>query len=243
MSTSHLTRKEIKRDEVREAMGRSVEYVRSHERTVLYVVGGAIALLLAAALVTFFLGRRADNAAERLTAALRVHGAQVDPLDPAPDDAEAPRFATESEKRQKSRALFEELVDGYGGTDAGKVAHAYLGDIAAAEGNLEEARAHWQEYLDSSPGTLLAVSVELNVLALDRAQGKLEEVAAGLQKQLDDTAARSLPEDVVLFELAKTLDELGRDAEAQESFQRLVDDHPRSPFALEARQRLQTRAS
>ena len=87
------------------------------------------------------------------------------------------------------------------------------------------------------------MSVELNLLALDRQAGKLEEVKSGLEKQLQEGAKRSLPEDVVLYELAATLEALGRDTEAHDTLQRLVDDHPRSPFAFEARRRLQERTS
>ena len=239
----HLTRKEIKRDEVREAVGRGVEYVRGHERIALLLVGGLLAVLLVAALVTFYLGRRESRAGERLAAALRVYGAEVDVFDPAPDDSEAPRFGSASERQEKAKALFEELDSDFGGTHAGKVARVYLGEIAARAGDLGEARELWREYLRREPGTLLAVSVELNLLRLDRQEGHHEEVAAGLTRQLEAGTKRSLPEDVVLYELAETLETLGRDGEAKDTLQRLVDDHPRSPFAFEARQRLQSRTS
>ena len=239
----HLSRKEIKRDEVREALGRSVVYVRGHERTALWIVGGLLGVLLIAALVVFILGRRETSAADRLAEGLRVYGADVDVLDPAPDDAEKPRFASDQERLDKAKTIFTGLVDGYGGTDAGQVAKAYLGEIAASQGDIETARRLWTEYLGENPGSVLAVSVELNLLALDREAGKLEEVRAGLEKQLEEGADRTLPEDVVLYELAQTLDALGRESEAQDLLQRLVDDHPRSPFAFQARQRLQERAS
>jgi tetratricopeptide (TPR) repeat protein len=239
----HLSRKEIKRDEVREALGRSVDYVRGHERTALWVVGGLLGVLLIAALVVFFMSRREGSASERLAAGLRVYGADVDVFDPAPEDVEKPRFATEQERLEKAKTMFAELVDDYGGTDAGQVAKAYLGEIAAREGDTETARQLWTEYLRDNPGSVLAVSVELNLLALDRQAGKLEEVRAGLERQLEEGADRTLPEDVVLYELSQTLDALGRESEAQDLLQRLVDDHPRSPFAFQARQRLQERAS
>ena len=122
------------------------------------------------------------------------------------------------------------------------MATAYLGEIAAREGDFETARKLWTEYLEKNPKTALAVTVELSLLGLDRQAGKLEEVKTGLEKQLAESSKRTLPEDVVLYELAQTLDELGQESEAQETFQRLVDDHPRSPFAFEARRRLQERA-
>jgi tetratricopeptide (TPR) repeat protein len=239
----HLSRKEIKRDEVREALGRGVQYLRGHERTALWIVGGVLGALLIAALVVFFIGRREASAGGRLASALRVYGAEVDVFDSAPDDPEEPRFATDQERLDKAKASFTELVDDYGGTDAGQVAKTYLAEIAARQGDTETARKLWAEYLRDNPGSVLAVSVELNLLALDRQAGNLEQVRAGLERQLEEGADRTLPEDVVLYELAQTLDALGRETEAQDLLQRLVDDHPRSPFAFEARQRLQERAS
>jgi hypothetical protein len=47
----------------------------------------------------------------------------------------------------------------------------------------------------------------------------------------------------VLNELVTTLEALGLENEAQDTRQRLVDDHPRSPFAFEARRRLEERTS
>ena len=104
-----------------------------------------------------------------------------------------------NERLEKSKAAFEQLA---GGTDAGQVANVYLGEIAARGGDTETARRLWTEYLSKNSGTALAVSVELNLIALDRQAGKLEEVKTRLEKQLEEGAQRTLPEDVVLNELA-----------------------------------------
>jgi tetratricopeptide (TPR) repeat protein len=239
----YLSRKEMKRDEVREVLGRGVEYVRGHERITLWLVGGLLGILLIAAGIIYLVGRREASAANRLAEALRVYGAPVDVFDPAPDDPDQPRFASEQEHLAKAKASFTELYDGYRRTDAGQVAKTYLAEIAAREGDLETARKLWTEYLDDNPGSVLAVSVQLNLLSVERQAGRLEEVRTGLERQLEEGAVRTLPEDVVLYELAQTLEKLGRDSEAQDTLQRLVDDHPRSPYAFEARQRLQERAS
>ncbi len=145
----HLSRKEMKRDEVREVLGRGVEYVRVHERTTLYVVGGLIGVLVIAAVVIFLLGRRESSASERLADALRIYGAKVDPLDPAPDDPEKPRFATDQERLDQSKAAFEKLASN--STDAGQVANVYLGEIAARNGDIETARRLWTAYLTPTP--------------------------------------------------------------------------------------------
>jgi hypothetical protein len=52
--------------------------------------------------------------------------------------------------------------------------------------------------------------------------------------QDDDPA---LPQDVAVYELAVTLEALGREEEASQQYQRLVDEFAQSPYAMAARQK------
>lgn len=240
--SKNLTRQEIKRDELREALARGVVFL--HERRML-VLGVAATLLLAVLAVGLFLvwqERQERRAQERLGEALRAYGADIDVFDPDPE-AEEPRFASEAERLEAAKAKFEVLLEEHGSTAAGWVARVVLGDIAAQEGDLERARDLWGRFLERSPDHALAASVELNLLSLDRAEGRHEEVVAKLRSRLEDEEDHALPDDVVLFELGRTLEQLGRDEEAQESFQRLVDDFPRSPYTPQAQRRLRDRVS
>ena len=47
-----------------------------------------------------------------------------------------------------------------------------------------------------------------------------------------------LPQDVILNELGKTLEQLRRPQEAVQAYQRIVDEFPQSPYAREARERI-----
>ena len=46
-----------------------------------------------------------------------------------------------------------------------------------------------------------------------------------------------LPHDLLWYQLALTLDSLGRDGEAKEAYLRIVEDFPQSAYAATARQR------
>ena len=76
---------------------------------------------------------------------------------------------------------------------------------------------------------MLAAEARLNLLALDRKQGKGEEVVKELRAMLEkgDTP---LPQDVILHELGVTLEQLNRPQEAVQSYQRILDEFPQSPF-------------
>lgn len=234
---SRLTRREMKRDEVAEALGRTVEYSRSHVRMLLIAIGALVVVALAAVGVWLWRANAAERANERLAAALEVYQAPVVTADAKPDDPEEPSFASEEARRQRAGELFEEVGGGSGG--AADVAQVYLGQIAAESGDTAHAREHWEQFLERHGDHVVAGSVRVSLIGLDRAEGQSERVASDLEAMLDVTPEeRPLPGDVVLYELGKTYEALGRDEDAESIYQRLLEEYPRSAFAGEARTKI-----
>ncbi|HEX2224914.1 MAG TPA: hypothetical protein VHN15_11985, partial [Thermoanaerobaculia bacterium] len=66
-----LTRKEIKRDEFANAVGRGVEYAESHVRTILLAVGAVVLLGLLALGLRSYLNSQEAKAGEALTYAMK----------------------------------------------------------------------------------------------------------------------------------------------------------------------------
>ena len=58
-----------------------------------------------------------------------------------------------------------------------------------------------------------------------------------LRPMLDETEP-ALPQDVTLFELGKTYEQLNRRTEAVASYRRILDEYPQSPYRQEAQQRM-----
>jgi len=235
--SQRLTRKEIKHDDFADAMGRGVEYAESHVKTILYAVGGVLLLLALGVGVYFFLGRQAAAANEALAGALKVYQAPLSPTGAKPDDPKEPSFATEAARQARAKTLFEGIRNDYGSTDAGEVAAVYLGQIAAQEGQFDRAREFWTEFADDHKDHLLAGEVRLNLLSLDRKQGKSEEVVTRLRAMLEESEP-PLPKDVVLHELGTTLEDLKRPQEALQTYQRILDDFPQSPYRQDAQQKV-----
>ena len=235
--SQRLTRKEIKHDiredEVRSFLVRVFEFIQDRPRVVAGGVAGFIALVLAITGIFALLDSRGEAASEELASALKIASAEVTAEGAKPDDPDTPSFATEEAKRARAKKAFEE-VRGVGSDVAGEVADLYLADIAAGEGDTASARATWESFLAANEGHVLALSVRLNLIHLDRQEGRAQEVADELQRELD-SAAKTLPEDVILFELAQTLEELGQEDEAHDLYQRILDEHPKSPYTAEAR--------
>lgn len=234
---SQLNRRDMKRDELATAMGRGVEYAESHARTLITAIGAVLAVALLAALWFMYRNNQAEKASVALAQAIRIYQAPIDPAAPKPDDPTNPTFADEAARRAKAKGLFETLHDDFGSSAAGDVAAVYLGQIALAEGQADRARELWNGFVEDHGDHLLASQTRINLFRLDRSNGKAEEVEKTLTAMLDQTDA-PLPQDIVLSELAATQEQLDKKPEAIQTYQRIVDEFPQSPYARDARQKI-----
>lgn len=239
--SDRLTRKEIKqKDGFQESMISILDFLETNSRRIIY---GVLAIAVLAVLVVgvrFFLGQRAAAAQVELAEAIDLYSAPIDADNPTPDDADSPSFADLDSRTAAAKAKFEEVEGSYGSTVAGAVARVYLGRIASQNGDFETARELWQSFVDDEPGHMLTSEVELNLITLDRQMGKHDEVAARLESLLENGDS-SMPQDAILFQLADTLDALGRGDEATPYYQRIVDEHPGSPYTILAQQKVTER--
>jgi predicted negative regulator of RcsB-dependent stress response len=237
MNQQRLTRKDIKRDEFTAVVGRSVEYAETHVRTLVYAVGGILLLVALAVAFHYYRSSQQDKANGALAAALKVYQAPVTATGAKPTDADEPSFPTDEARRARAKELLAKVRKDYGSTDAGDVAGLYLAQIAADEGKTDEARKLWGDYADGHKGTMLGAEAQLNLLSLDRKQGKGEEVVKQLRSMLEKGES-PLPQDMVLHELGGTLEQLQRPQEALQSYQRILDEFPQSPYRSDAQQRI-----
>ncbi len=241
--SERLTRKEIKRDiredEVALFINRAFEWMGENRKTLVNSGIGLIGLLIVAIVASVFIGHQRTAASEALHQALE---AMTAPVVEASEDAVAPaasddlQFASVEARRAAAKERLGAVGGGLGSGTSSDVANLLLADIAAAEGQADDARALWQGFADSHEGHMLAVVARLNLIGLARQQGEGEALVADLRGELEG-GRPSLPEDMLLWELAQTLEDLGRDEEAKTYYQQIVDEHTSSPYANEARQR------
>ncbi len=236
--SDRLTRKEMKRrDSFQIFMSTALEYVQRHRRQL--IAGVVILVLVVVAVVAwgFWAASREDRAQVALAEAIEVYGAPVE-ADASEDDpdGDGPTFASDEARRERARELFTRVHDEYGWSDAAAIAEVYLGKLAVASGDTARARELWQEFLDDQDDHALAAEIRLNVLKLDRAEGRAEQVATELEGMLA-RQRKPLPGDVILHELAVTLEQLGREEEAVERYRQLLEEYQGSPYSAVARQK------
>lgn len=238
--SDRLTRKEMKReDSFQVFMARTLAFVQEYRRVLILTVVLLVVAVVAGVGWIVYLETTEDDAQMLLAEAVEAYGAPIEGqegADEATGGDDDLSFPSPEARRERASELFHRVIDEYGASEAAGVARAYLGELAAAGGDLERAEALWQEFLDDEPEHALAAEVRLNLYALKRAAGEGEEVAAEL-RQMIERERRPLPQDVALYELAVTLEELGREEDAAIYYQRLVDEFADSPYAAAAREK------
>jgi TolA-binding protein len=235
--SQRLTRKDIKRDEFASAVGRGVDYAETHTRQLLLTLGGVLLSVAIGVLAYFYVSHRSELANQALAAAVKVYGAPIDPTGAKPNDPAEPSFANDAARQARARKLLEQVRKDYRWTDAADVASLYLADLDATSGKVASARQLWSDFVKKHGDHVLAVQSRIDLLELDRSQGKGQQVAQQLREMLDRTDA-PLPQDVILYQLAITLEQLNRDQEATQTYQRLVDEFPQSPYRQTAQQKV-----
>ena len=228
-----VTREDLKRNELEEALGKGIHYAEDHKRMLIWGVGGVVGVALLVAGIFLWIGSRKDGANELLGKALLVDGAEVVASGANPADVVRPTFASESARRARAKELFAELDDRYGSTATGRVAKLYLAQIAIAENDKEKAKQLWKAFLDAEPEGSLAAAARINLYKLDREQGRGAELAEELKKMLEQDT-KPLPSDVILYQLALTYEALGKSDDARTTYRRIVDEYPQSPYIADA---------
>ena len=225
-----ITRKDLKRNEIAETVGRTVDYVAGHRRGVVEIaaVAGGVAVLVGA----FFLfrGYRESQAGRELSAGL---AALDTPVAGSPGALNAPKtYATEGEREREAKAHLERAA-GIGGTDAGRAAAVVL---AAREPKAGTASETFSRAARDGRAEVSAAA-ELDEARLLASTGKTSEAIDRLKRAIESPKSRA-PKDALLFALAEIYEKNGSSTDAKAVYQRLVNDYPNSPYRQDARQKL-----
>ena len=235
--SDRLSRKEVKRDELTEGLEASFAYTRRHLNQMLTAIAAVAVVVLAVFSWRAYASSSGERANEALDRALRVYSAPIDAAASKPQDALAPSFANDDQRRARARQLFEELAKGHGGSPAGALAQVYLGRLALERGDTAEAAKAWRTYLEKNDEGMVAAAVALDLARLDRSEGRAEQAVKDLEELLAKPL-KAVPDDALLYELGVTLKQLGRSEDARRNFQRIIDEFPRSSYRGAAQQEL-----
>jgi TolA-binding protein len=230
----HLKENEIQTF-AREA--RSVIEERGRETISIVVI---VVIVAVAALGYFGWRERVQSKAHALLAdAMTVQDARVGPP-PAPGTpANGLYFPTERERAQAALTKFKIAADAYPSTDAGVYARYQEGTTSLTLGTPKGAATAFQQVIAQDGGGFYGQMAKLGLAEAQAQDGQYEQ-AINAFKELAQRKDGPLPIDGILMQLGRTYLDAGKKADAQQTFGRLVDEYPESPFNADARREVDT---
>lgn len=146
-------------------------------------------------------------------------------------------FVTEREKHQAALTKFKVVADQYPSTDAGLFARYREATTRMALGNPSEAMTVYQQVIDRAGNGIYGQMARLGQAQAQTRAGQFDS-AITTYKDLSQRSDGPLPIDGILMQLGRTYLEAGKPADAQQTFNRLVEEFPESPFSGDAKREL-----
>jgi predicted negative regulator of RcsB-dependent stress response len=140
-------KKVVKNDEFKQQVWHSIDFVKDHTADVKKYGAIALAVLVVAGAIYFYIGHQADAREEALAHALRVDQATVG----SNTQAANLHFDTQEEKDKASEKAFREVAAKYPGTQEGAIALMNLGQAAVDRGDMAEGEKDLKNVVDSAP--------------------------------------------------------------------------------------------
>jgi TolA-binding protein len=148
-------------------------------------------------------------------------------------------FRTERERMEAALPRLMEAADKYPNTDAGVTARYRAAAVLAELGRYPEAEQRYQEVVaKAGRSSIYGRTARLGLAEAQMLQGK-NDAAITTLKDLSTDSDSQLPLDGVLMQLGRAYQQAGKKDEATRSFTRVVDEFPQSPYAGEAREKIQ----
>ena len=195
----HISRKDLKKDEIRDTFVHGVESIASHQQSLWIIVGAAVVVALAVLGWSSYTQRQTAKAAAQLDDAMKTFQAQIRVPGETPEPGEL-TYSDEKNKFGDSEKKFLEVANQYGRTRPGEIARYYaalseikLQKFADAEKNLMQ--------MDSSGDQNLVALAKFQLAGVYDQESKSSE-AAQLYQQLADKPTVFVPKALALLTLA-----------------------------------------
>jgi TolA-binding protein len=232
-------RRHLKENELRSFAQRAAETVEGRRRETTILV--ALAVVVGVLAIGYFAWREnVQRKAHALLAdAMTVADARVGPP-PAPGTPAAGiYFPTERERAQAALGKFKAAADAYPSTDAGIFARYQEASTQLRLANPTQAAAAYQQVIAKAGDGFYGQVARLGLAEAQTRAGQYDQAIAAF-KDLSQRKDAPLPVDGILMQLGKTYLEAGKRADAQQTFNRIVDEYPESPFSADAKRELDT---
>lgn len=245
-------RQKLKTNEFAMSVARAREILERRWREVSLAV---VALVVAATGIGAYViwrERTTNQANAMLAEALAIAEAPVVPPAPAspalekssgastPAAATQPSpgsYPTQEAKLQAIIPRFLAIATAYPNTLAGVAARYHAAAAHAALGRTREAADLYRDVIARDPASVYGQMSRLGLAEVEFRARNFEAAIRAYTELLNESAS-ALPMDAILVQLGRVYGQAGKTKEARDTFQRVLDQYPDSPYAAAARQEL-----
>lgn len=228
-------RRELKRDKFVDEMGSLTSRARENQRLLVGLTVTVVVLALIGYGIYFYRSNRERQAQEALAAAIEtIDSPLIEPGVPNPKAT----FRTDQERTTRATVMFHDLQKKYGGTDASDVANLYLARLDATTNDVAGAKKLLEQFIKEHPDHILVGGAKYSLYELRIGNGEATKVVAELNQEMGKKNERALPGDVLLVLLAHAYEAQGNLQESKETYRRIVNQFPDSPYAIDAQRRV-----
>lgn len=239
-------RHHLKENELAETIAAAREYLEPRKKQL--TLAGFVVLLAAVALAGMFIIQQQTEAKAHalLAEAMTVLDAPVTPpVDPTSDEPPAAammggagQFASERARLEAAVPKLQTAADTHPGTRSGITARYHLAGALSSLGKHEEAVRAYDDVIGRAGNSLYGRMARLGKAEEQALAGQYDAAIAAYTELAAQTDG-DLPVDAILMQLARTYAAAGKSDEAQKTLTKIVDEHPDSPYADEARQQIE----
>src|SRR4029079_2669564 len=231
-------RRHLKDNELAKAAATARQVVEERRGQVT-MIGVAIAVIATVVLGYMWWTSRVAARADMLLAdALAVDEARIGPP-PAPGTPAPAGLSFETARARNQTALtkFKIVADEYPSSKAGIFARYRQAATYMALGEPASAATTYQQVIDRAGNSLYGQMARLGLAEAQAQTGQYEQ-AINTFKELAQRKDGEVPVDGVLMRLGRVYMDAGKKSDAEQTFNRLVDEFPDSPFTPDARREL-----
>ena len=153
--TTHLTRKELKQDNVALKVEETVDFFNLHKTEAVRYGGIALAVIVIAAGVYYYITGQAEAREQQLGDAIATQAA---PIGAAPPNGGL-SFPTDTAKKDAVTKAYAKLIAEHGGSSEAYIAEYSLAAMDMESGNMAEARKKYQDVADHASSNLSLIHI------------------------------------------------------------------------------------
>jgi predicted negative regulator of RcsB-dependent stress response len=233
-----IERHHLKENELQALARQARETFEERRRETFVILAVLVVVGIAAAGYFTWRARVQAKAHGLLAEAVTVRDARIGPPPAAGTPASGMSFPTERERAEAALTKFKATADAYPSTDAGLYARYQEAATQMALGNPTQAAPIYQQVIDRAGSKIYGQMARLGLAEAQARTGQYDQ-AINTFKELSLRKDGPLPVDGILMQLGRTYLEAGKRSDAQQTFNRLVEEFPESPYTSEARRELE----